>query len=507
MRRFAKAALAFACAAVLTAAVPVRVPQTEIDAENARWTALGVKVPPGGIVLPQPYAPPYSTRSFVVPLEWYRAFAQELKTNGDVPVQASALREDLPVLRFLMQKTYAGYTTAQTRHHWNWDKWFAQWDAALAAKGGAKLPLSQAFAPWGKLEDVQLDNHSGISGYMKFTSGSQSAQLARKPAGACTALRTSAGTIGLARADNGQQPHAVQQWNGSAFAPAWYVSYPVRNGSPVSIRCGGASIELQRIESAAGPQTPGYEMLAAGIAYVRMPSFADAPVDALRASLAKAQNLGKERAVIFDLRGNEGGNAPSDLLSNWFAQSAVDQAAQLRQIGTESCFRTALFFGLQQQLTNGLKPPVPSGATQFLQQIVDTLKAPVSCSPSPSISQDGTSLTDHHFSRTGEEGQTRIIALVDNGCGSDCEYMTAILAGLPGTVIAGSSTYGVMGFTQPGYFVLPHSRVPFRLALSRTDAYGDDRSVDGYGITVDVLLTTRAAQEKSSLLALARALL
>jgi hypothetical protein len=84
--------------------------------------------------------------------------------------------------------------------------------------------------------------------------------------------------------------------------------------------------------------------------------------------------------------------------------------------------------------------------------------------------------------------------------------MTAVLAQLPNTVIAGTSTYGVMGFTQPGYFVLPNSRVPFRLALSRTDAYGDGRSVDGYGITVDVLLPTVQSRSRASLLALARAL-
>jgi hypothetical protein len=84
--------------------------------------------------------------------------------------------------------------------------------------------------------------------------------------------------------------------------------------------------------------------------------------------------------------------------------------------------------------------------------------------------------------------------------------MTYILGGLPDTVIAGTSTFGVMGFSQPGYFVLPHSRVPFRIALSRTDAYGDERSVDGYGITVDVLLPSAQSQSQQSITALAQLL-
>lgn len=500
--------LALLASLLLLAAAPaLTVPQSEIAAENARWTALGVKLPPGGIVVAHPYSPPYSVHSFVVPTQWYVAFNDTLKANPDPRVDAAALREDLPTLAFLMQKTYAGYVTAEQRYHWNWKRWFAQWDASLAKSGGAKLPLSTAFAPWGKLEDVQLDNHSGVPGFMRFTSGSQSAVLAAKPAGTCSSLRTSHGAFALNAGDKGQQPHSVERWNGSSFSPAAYVSYPKRNGSPVGVTCGGSTIALRGVENVSAPKNSSYDTLAEGIAYVRMPAFNDAAVEALRASLAKASGLGKERVVIMDLRGNEGGNAPTDVLSNWFAESALDQAGDVRQIGTQSCFRQAMFFGLEQQLATGLKPPASAGTTQFLQQVVDLLKSPVSCEVQPQISQGADSLADHHFERhySGEQ-TTRVIALVDSGCGSDCEYVTAMLGNLPGTVIAGTSTYGVMGFTQPGYFVLPHSRVPFRLALSRTDAYGDARSVDGYGISVDVLLPDAASQSQASLLALARAL-
>jgi len=128
------------------------------------------------------------------------------------------------------------------------------------------------------------------------------------------------------------------------------------------------------------------------------------------------------------------------------------------------------------------------------------------CTIKPSVVRGRGSLREHQFNAPQSRVKTRIIALVDNGCGSDCEYMTQVIAGLPGTVIAGTSTYGVMGFTQPGYFVLPHCRVPFRLALSRTDEYGDGRSVDGYGITVDILLPDAASQTRASLLGLARRL-
>ncbi|HEY5257333.1 MAG TPA: S41 family peptidase [Candidatus Baltobacteraceae bacterium] len=501
-------AFLLAFAGLAGAAAPPTVSPAEIQAENLRWTSEGVKLPSGGIVLAHPYASPYSNRSFVVPYAWYDRFSKVLRARHNDPVDAAALRADLPTLRLLMQKTYAGYGTAAARG-WNWNAWFARWDASLAARGSATLTLAQAFAPWGNLEAFQLDNHSGVPGFTAFTSGSASATLASRPKGACTSLRASNGrAFALAAHDAGQQPHATRAWNGSALAPAWYVAYPQRDGTATAIRCGGRAIAVHVVHATpALPQTPSYESVGDRIAYVRMPTFSDANNAALYTALSKAQGLGSERVVLLDLRGNQGGNAPTDVLSDWVAQSQIEIAGNVTQYSTQSCFRTALSFGLQQQLAAGLKPPAAPQVTTFLQQIVDALAAPSDCSVQPDDKQSDTDLRDHHFAvGGGDGGQPRLVAIVDSGCGSDCEYMVDVIAGLPGTVIVGSSTYGVMGFSQPGYFVLPHSRVPFRLALSRTDAYGDGRSVDGYGINVDVLLSTAQSQTRASLIALAKLL-
>lgn len=491
-------------------AATTTVPQSQIDAENAHWRSLGVHLPPGGIVLTHPYAAPYSNRSFVVPSAWYRDFYTTLRKNKDVPVDAAALRRDLPVLQFLLEKAYAGYEPASARG-WNWKAMFRGWDAQLARSGNRKIPLTAAFAPWGTLESVELDNHSGVPALQAFTSGSTSAVLAANPHGACSALRFANGrTTALSAHDAGQQPHAVQAWDGAKLAPAWYMSYPQRLGTARAVVCGSREIVLTQIERApAVSQKPVYQWLGGGIAYVRMPTFTDANNEALRKALSGAPQLGKERLVILDLRGNDGGNAPSDVLTNWFAESAIEQASSASQTSSSSCFATALTFGLQQQLASGLQPPVSPGLQQALQQLVDELRGSSTpgCEVQPQVKRGEHDLRDHRFSvQAPQQGQTRVIALVDAGCGSDCEFLTYVLGGLPGTVIAGASTYGVMGFTQPGYFVLPYSRVPFRLALSRTDAYGDGRSVDGYGITVDVLLPSAQSQSQQSLTALAKLL-
>ena len=100
----------------------------------------------------------------------------------------------------------------------------------------------------------------------------------------------------------------------------------------------------------------------------------------------------------------------------------------------------------------------------------------------------------------------RVLVLVDRYCGSDGEFITTVLAAHPGAVIAGENTFGVAQFIRPAYFVLPHTRVPFRLAMGASDMYGDGRSVDGYGLDVDVVFRTAADFSAENVLALARRL-
>lgn len=81
------------------------------------------------------------------------------------------------------------------------------------------------------------------------------------------------------------------------------------------------------------------------------------------------------------------------------------------------------------------------------------------------------------------------------------------IAAIPGSVIAGVNSYGVAQFIQPGYFVLPNTRLPFRVALGTADDYGDNQSFDGYGFDVDILLPTQEEMSAENILRLARRLI
>ena len=84
--------------------------------------------------------------------------------------------------------------------------------------------------------------------------------------------------------------------------------------------------------------------------------------------------------------------------------------------------------------------------------------------------------------------------------------MTYWLASIPGTTVAGINSFGVMQFTQPSYMILPNSRVAFRIARGTSDLYGDRRSLDGYGLDVDLILGNKEDSSPASILALAEVL-
>jgi C-terminal processing protease CtpA/Prc len=315
----------------------------------------------------------------------------------------------------------------------------------------------------------------------------------------------------ISKSDAGQQPHAAYDWDGAKFTPAAYISYPQRYGAAAAVMCDGTAVSVtMTAQPRVAVSAPVYEVIGNGIVYIRTPqSFTYQNDEKFDAMLPAGSDAQRERVVVLDLRSNGGGAAPMSMLRRWYSSDEVARALAPGTIHTSnSCFTTALWFNAGQSMAASLKAPIASPIRDLLQAQVDAIAAtpPAHCSVQW-ITKRGAAQPQHRFTmRRQDPRQTRVIAIVDNHCGSDCEALTLALSRLPDTVIAGTSTAGVMGFSRPGMFVLPYSRVPFMLALQLTDPYGDSRSIDGYGIPVDVLLATAQAQSMDSVIALARAL-
>jgi len=510
MRFWALLLLLCVCAG---AADDVLLTAAERQSESEWLGSLGLRVPDGGLLLDKPFSPPFSNRSLLVPSAWWRQPAPK-------EVSADQLRADLPVLQLIMQKAYGGWTSAEKRG-WNWAGWFADWDRELAGKGTARLALSDALAAFGKLEDLQLDNHSGPVGISLFQSGSRTAVLDSAPAGVCRQMRTVNGVLlPLDAKDPAQAPKKalIMIDPNNPEREGYYVKYPARRGIVAAVECGGkwiparttwAHSKQQLIAALAGKSAnvPSYRMLTTNIGYLRLPSFYKDNGELLRKLVADLPNsAGREKLLVIDMRANDGGDAPFEELSRWIdLPTLAPVASGLGRRLPRSCVYNALRWGYSQVSMQNVKPPLSDSLRTELQHQLDALfESPAEGCP---VTVENTPVAwdyrRHAVTAEAPAGKPRLLVLVDNECGSDCEFLTAVLAAQKGTVIAGENTFGVGQFIQPGYFILPNSRIKFRIALGMSDIYGDARSVDGYGLDVDVVLPTEEAQGGPAILRLA----
>lgn len=508
------------------------VPPAAIAAGNDYWARLGVPPPQGGFILSHPWSSPWSGRSLIVPAPWFEQALDTYRrhTQDGTPwsIDAAALRRDLPILHLVMEKNYSGWETA-ARRGWNWNDWFRRWDEMLASHGDRSIPDRQAFAPWFAYQAFQIDSHSGPSvpsrrGNIIY---SRSAMLSNAPRAPCTSLTTADGKQHPLQPDDAaQQPHAVQAWNGAGLWAAHYLVYPSSLGDADAVACGGQRIALVSFWSGSSgfseaPATQAsiaalsagkkglavYSTPAPGIGYLRLAAFDDAGDAALTKLLPHLPAAaGHEKLLIVDLRGNDGGGAPVDSLSRWIPEKQL--APRFTQVGKRSCLYPGLWFNLGQVLSLGTSHVAAKDMREMERGYARAIGAPAAtaCPVSFQTTKGKWNYTQHHFVQDWRGRRPRLLVLVDHGCASDCEYMAWLLAQLPGTVIAGSNTFGVTGFTQPGFLLLPHTRVAFQVATSRSDEYGDGRSENGYGLDVDVALTTASDWSAPSILALAHRL-
>jgi Peptidase family S41 len=486
--------------------------QADRDGEVQWLQSLGLKVPAATWPLEDPYAMPFTRRSLIVPTAWYRQRQQQ--------VRADLFREDIKLLRRIMETAYGGWEIARKRG-WDWDAFFRDWDADLAARGEAEIPIADAFAQWRKYMAVQLDNHSGPL-YANFAATgrafSWSAVLAREPGGTCTELRNNKDAVfPINASDPAQQPKKRQNIDGK---PITYIVANSSKGAITAVHCGDAWIPAQpawftesnaerfvniKQLSQSEKDVPLFRSISPRIGYLRFPTFSKANVELIRKLEpelhAKSHN---EELLIVDLRSNDGGDVHIDAVTNW---------AKLRQIGGPrrngaSCLYPALRWGYAQVSSQSLKPPISAAMRSSLQHSLDSVmqKDDPAC-PAKFIETPAHWVYTQHQYPSKPEGKTRLLMLTDNWCGSDCEAAVNMLAAVPGAVIAGVNTFGVAGFVQPGYFVLPQTRMPFRVALGTQDHYGDGRSFDGYGFDVDIVLAEKKDQSAEAILSLAERLM
>lgn len=304
--------------------------------------------------------------------------------------------------------------------------------------------------------------------------------------------------ISIASNDAGQHVRTAKLWKSGAksFTDAHYISMPSSYGTPQAVRCGEDWIPLQSFgdrpstasltldelwEETLGRDQARVERLGIGVVYIRLPTFEERNYRTV-SSGGRPQHQPGDRVLVVDMRNNGGGDADDglDVLKGLVDENRMVHFDQIDSRIISSCLYAPLKW-------NYLSPDSPSEKKRS-QELLDSMARPYppGCPQTVDTNPSRWTYLQHRFEP--KPGDMRIIALVNSRCGSDCELLTEILESLRETIVVGANTYGVCQLIQPGYSVLPHTGLRYRIALGRSDPYGDNRSVDGYHLDVDVVL-------------------
>ena len=488
--------------------VHTTVTEAQIEAEAARLERMGLVLRDGSFLKEHPFEPPWTSHSLLIPSTWTEPGVKTLL--GSRRVRADLMLADLDVLQLVMARAYGGWDSAEARG-WSWDRWFGDWRNRLTARRDAEISLDEAFAPMDQLLTFQRDNHTQIPLLRGTSDGSQTAVLAHEPAAACTEIRASDRVFSIDANDAGQNVRTAQRWTSGAksFTDASYVSIPASYGIPQAVRCGGDWIPVQLVGErrdkqltsmlkrlwmeTLGRTRPSVQRIGDGVVYARLPSFNPDHYDGVSRKDWATRRL-SDRVLIVDLRNNDGGEIDYglDVLKGWIDESRMVRFDSIGSQVNSSCLYPALKWDY-----------AGAGRREQMQKWLDRMAQPYPADCPRSVNRTPSRWTylQHHFAP--KPGDLRIIALVNSGCGSDCELMTEELASLPETLVVGTNTYGVCQMIQPGYSVLPHTGLRYRIALGRSDPYGDGRSVEGYGLDVDVVIPDVDRLGRGSMLDLA----
>lgn len=518
--------------------------QSSIDADTAFLRSLGLDLP-ADTVKQNPYSMPLGARSFV---NLTSAFS-----NIDTSIQYVAPKQlalDLYILELAFQKAYGGFDLA-AKKGLDWNKFFGDWRTWLESlPEDQAISVSDAFAPYFKLKSIQVDNHSfpALAELLskKIEYGSVGTIIRSTSIENCTRVESSGGEYFPLSASDKSQAFKRRQLFGYAsedkIQTGHYLSHPRAWGSITSASCDEHQVDAEDIPSPAyntdgfaarqanilnlmhgsnsgrdlsETRYPIYRTISETVSSIRIPSLTLSKMQQIESfELSLPRTAGSEKVLVIDLRQNGGGfDTPAAdrfyaSLKAWPELNAVltDSSNALDNMTIKNpCIADALKWGDSQTSLVGLTTLDRDSIAVYQQQINKILSSDSASCPVTMEEHPGKwNLSMHKFNP--EAGKTIFLVLVDNNCGSDCEWMTEMLAKSRQTLIAGSNTFGVLQFVQPGMMILSNTKIPFTVARGFSDLYGDNRSIDGYGIDVDVVFTDEDSHSEQGVVWLAKQL-
>ncbi|WP_223641489.1 S41 family peptidase [Corallococcus sp. EGB] len=404
------------------------------------------------------------------------------KPAPDARVDSAALAEDVRFLHQLLRTTYSGWPELLAHRTFDPDAFFQHWSAKVAASGPTVSFQEGVLAPTIAIREALTDSHFGPSGMLNVLREEPRLVFHEYQADAPPGLPLAscdANTVDGAQADT-LRVAPVLKPDGSR---GQRLTVSARGGGETrTLQCGATSVPLT-VRPGLAPRkfepkdTYTYEPKGdVGIITIRRFSGPPEAEAGLRQFVSDAPRHRKHKLLVFDLRGNSGGD--DGYVYEWLDAMVRGPWFSSGEVWMHGAFFPCFQWNtrVQRQAMDGwLDTPEAKAEREAIQP-----KWPVKPEPSRPVFDSGR--VEGH-AKTPFTG--RIVVLVDRDSASSGESGAYALHRATGAPMVGERTSGFLTYGNAPSFVLP--RTGFAWVVPNKRNYFD-APVEGVGHAVQVYL-------------------
>lgn len=399
----------------------------------------------------------------------------------DARVDSAALAEDVDFLHQLLRTTYSGWPELLQHRTFDPDRFFASWRAKAAA--GPTLSVEEGvLSPTVELRQAHTDNHFGPEGWLALLANDPRLAFREYQAEPPEGLKLEtceAHSVPGVQADTLRVARVLR----ADGAPGQRVTVSARGaGESLTLRCGGTALELKRRPAFPRPADPGADVYTyqpmGDVGLITLRNFKGPPEAwaRLRQFVADYPRHRRHKLLVFDLRGNGGGD--DGVVYEWLDQAVRGPWYGSGELWVQGSFYPCFTWNLlvRRQIKDGSIDQPDAIAERQAQRA----KWPLPPRPSRHAF-DGGKVEGHAKAPfTG-----RIIVLVDRNSISSGESGAYALQRATGALLVGERTGGFLQYGNAPSFVLPRTGMAWVVSTKRNYF---ESSVEGVGHEVSIYL-------------------
>lgn len=400
--------------------------------------------------------------------------------RGD-QLDTGALIEDVAFLHRLLQKQYAGYPELLQLRDFDIEGFFARWTDRVRRAAPVISVENGAYEPNVELRVALTDNHFALQPWLRELANDSRLAFYEYQARIDAEIRiddcTMPGSGMVAESTLARkQEMGIDRTSGILTVSARGF------GETLTIRCGGQDRVLHRRPihpRPSGGELPPYEWRSVGdtaVIWIREFKGSTKAIANLKEIARDYPKHRKHRTIVFDLRGNGGGD--DSYLYDWIVQAKKGVWADVPELHIEGllwpCFRWNML--IARQIQDGRIGDDEARVER------EALRSSWPRRPLPPQLRLDPGLIEGH---AAEPYPGRVVVLIDRNTVSSGEGAATALRRALGAQVLGERSGGFTQYTNAPTFVLPRTGIPWVIPTKRNF---HDGQVEGVGLPVDSYL-------------------